>query len=116
MLEDTMLLSYVINSSGKHDLNSLANKHLSYDCIKYEDVVGSGVKQKIFSEVAVKDAAKYSCEDADITLKLYLYLLQKILTNETSYKLYKNISIGASYLLGSMGFYWVISRFIGIII
>tara|TARA_Y100000996_G_scaffold162042_1_gene125704 strand:+ start:4122 stop:6806 length:2685 start_codon:yes stop_codon:yes gene_type:complete len=93
MLEDTMLLSYVINSSGKHDLNSLANKHLSYDCIKYEDVVGSGVKQKIFSEVAVKDAAKYSCEDADITLKLYVYLLQKILTNETSYKLYKNIEI-----------------------
>ena len=31
------------------------------------------------------------------------------------YKIYTNASIGASYLLGSMGFYWVISRFIGIV-
>jgi hypothetical protein len=31
------------------------------------------------------------------------------------YKIYINASIGASYVLGSMGFYWVISRFIGIV-
>ena len=31
------------------------------------------------------------------------------------YKIYTNASIGASYVLGSMGFYWVISRFIGIV-
>jgi hypothetical protein len=39
-----------------------------------------------------------------------------ILWLANKYQFYKNASIGASYILGSMGFYWVISRFIGIII
>jgi hypothetical protein len=43
-------------------------------------------------------------------------LFGTILWLANKYQFYKNASIGASYILGSMGFYWVISRFIGIII
>jgi hypothetical protein len=43
-------------------------------------------------------------------------LFGSILWLANKYQFYKNASIGASYILGSMGFYWVISRFIGIII
>lgn len=43
-------------------------------------------------------------------------LFGSILWLSNKYQFYKNASIGASYILGSMGFYWVISRFIGIII
>lgn len=43
-------------------------------------------------------------------------LFGSILWFANKYQFYKKASIGASYILGSMGFYWVISRFIGIII
>jgi DNA polymerase-1 len=63
-IEDTMLLSYIYNSSGKHDLDSLAKKYLDYEKIKYDDVVGSGSKQKVFSEIDISEAKTYACEDA----------------------------------------------------
>jgi len=43
-------------------------------------------------------------------------LFGSILWFANKYQFYKKASIGASYIIGSMGFYWVISRFIGIII
>lgn len=88
-LYDTMLASYVLNSvAGKHDLDSVSARYINYTKIKYEDVVGKGVKKKNFSEVDIELASKYSAEDADIALRLYHYfdaefsskdLLQKVL-------------------------------------
>ena len=92
-LQDTMLMSYIYNSSGKHDLNSLAKKYLDYDVIKYEDVVGTGAKQKVFSEINVDVAMPYACEDADITLKLYEYFLKKLKPLKSQYDLYTNIEL-----------------------
>ena len=92
-LQDTMLMSYIYNSSGKHDLNSLAKKYLDYDVIKYEDVVGTGAKQKVFSEINVDVAMPYACEDADITLKLYKYFLKKLKPLKSQYDLYTNIEL-----------------------
>ena len=53
-IEDTMLMSYVLNSGGKHDLGTLASKFLDHDVISYEDVVGKGSKQILFNELSVK--------------------------------------------------------------
>ena len=77
-VEDTMLLSYIYNSSGKHDLDTLSEKYLNYKTTTYEDIVGSGVKQKSFAEINVKDAGNYACEDADVTLQLFNYLSKKL--------------------------------------
>ena len=93
MLQDTMLMSYIYNSSGKHDLNTIAKKYLDYDVIKYEDVVGSGTKQKIFSEINVDVAMPYACEDADITLKLYRYFLEKLKSLKSQYELYTTVEL-----------------------
>ena len=38
-LEDTMILSYIYNSSGRHDLDTLSNKYLNHPTTKYEDAV-----------------------------------------------------------------------------
>ena len=90
-VEDTMLLSYIYNSSGKHDLDTLSEKYLNYKTTTYEDIVGSGVKQKSFAEINVKDAGNYACEDADVTLQLFNYLSKKLNTLDGQQKLYRDI-------------------------
>ena len=46
--EDTMLMSYVIDSNQSHGMNKLSQKYLGHDCITYESLVGKGVKQLTF--------------------------------------------------------------------
>ena len=38
---DTMLESYVLNSvAGRHDMDSLADRHLNYKTTTFEDIAG----------------------------------------------------------------------------
>lgn len=71
MAFDTMLESYVLDSSHAHDMDSLALKHLGHRTIRFVDVAGKGAKQVTFNHVAIEKAAPYAAEDADITLKLH---------------------------------------------
>ena len=76
---DSMLESYVLNSSGnRHDLDSLAKKYLGYDTVHYEDVTGKGSKQIPFAQVDVHNAANYAAEDADVALRLHRALWPKL--------------------------------------
>jgi len=69
---DTMLESYVFNSSGnRHDLDTLAKKYLDVDTIVYEQVTGKGARQIPFAQVDVQRAGDYAAEDADVTLRLH---------------------------------------------
>ena len=70
-MEDTMLMSYVLNSSGKHDLETLAIKFLDHKPISYEDVAGKGKDQISFADVDILKATEYACEDSDLTFLLY---------------------------------------------
>ena len=92
-IEDTMILSYVYNSSRKHDLDSLADRYLDHVTIKYKDIVGSGIKQKNFSEVGIEEAVTYACEDSDLTLRLYNYLSDKLTTHKEQSILYNKIEL-----------------------
>ena len=85
-----MVLSYVFNSSGRHDLSTLSQKYLNHRMIEYEDVVGKGVKQKNFSEIDIETASEYACEDADITYRLFSFFNQKM-SDEKQLKLYQKI-------------------------
>ncbi len=69
---DTMLESYVLNSTGsRHDMSTLALKYLGYKVLKYEEVAGSGKSQVSFSQVDVEQAGHYAAEDADIAMRLH---------------------------------------------
>ncbi len=69
---DTMLESYVLDSTAsRHDMDTLALKHLSHNTIHYEDIAGKGAKQLTFNEIEVDTAATYAAEDADITFRLH---------------------------------------------
>jgi len=76
---DTMLESYVLNSTaGRHNMDALALRHLGYQTIAFEDVVGRGKKACTFDEVPVEQAAAYAAEDAAVTLKLHQILYPKL--------------------------------------
>lgn len=76
---DTMLESYVLNSSaGRHDMDTLALKYLGYKTQTFEEVAGKGAKQLRFDDVPVEKAAFYAAEDADITLKLHEVLYPQL--------------------------------------
>jgi DNA polymerase-1 len=76
---DTMLESYVFNSTGsRHDMDSLALKYLGRQTTHYEDIAGKGAKQISFSQVAVEEAGHYAAEDADITLQLHEHLWPRL--------------------------------------
>ncbi len=69
---DTMLESYVLNASaGRHDMDSLAERHLQRHTIHFEDIAGKGAKQLTFDQVPLEQAGPYAAEDADITLRLH---------------------------------------------
>lgn len=72
---DTMLESYVLNSvAGRHDMDSLALKHLGKKTFSFEEIAGKGAKQLTFNQIELEKAAVYAAEDADITLQLHLAL------------------------------------------
>ncbi|CAM2844059.1 DNA polymerase I [Legionella worsleiensis] len=69
---DTMLESYVLNSSaGRHDMDTLALKYLGHKTISFEDIAGKGAKQLRFDQIPVATAGVYAAEDADVTLQLH---------------------------------------------
>jgi DNA polymerase-1 len=76
---DTMLESYVFNSTGsRHDMDSLALKYLGLQTTHYETIAGKGAKQILFSQVPVNTAGHYAAEDADITLQLHEHLWPRL--------------------------------------
>jgi DNA polymerase-1 len=76
---DTMLESYVFNSTGsRHDMDSLALKYLGRQTTHYEDIAGKGARQIPFSQVPVETAGHYAAEDADVTLQLHQHLWPRL--------------------------------------
>jgi DNA polymerase-1 len=76
---DSMLESYVWNATAtRHDMDSLAQKYLGYETIKYEQVAGKGAKQIGFSQVDLDTACRYAAEDADVTVRLHQALWPKL--------------------------------------
>jgi DNA polymerase-1 len=76
---DTMLESYVFNSTGsRHDMDSLALKYLGRQTTHYEEVAGKGARQISFSQVSIEDASHYAAEDADITFQLHGHLWPRL--------------------------------------
>lgn len=69
---DTMIASYVIAPNSRaHSLDSLAFTLFGHEMIPIEALIGKkGAGQKNMSEVPLEDAAEYSCEDADYSLRL----------------------------------------------
>merc|ERR1711991_211367 len=71
-----------------HNMDTLSEIHLGHKCISYKELVGSGKKQLNFSEVDLKSATEYAAEDADVTLRLYELLSERV-NQESLNKIYE---------------------------
>tara|TARA_B110000259_G_scaffold37696_1_gene42726 strand:+ start:4330 stop:7062 length:2733 start_codon:yes stop_codon:yes gene_type:complete len=91
--EDTMLMSYILESNQSHGMDKLSKKYLGHECISYESLVGKGVKQITFDQVYLEDAAPYAAEDADVTLQLFQNLNVLLKENKNLLKVYNEIEI-----------------------
>ncbi|MGH8212767.1 MAG: DNA polymerase I, partial [Rhodanobacteraceae bacterium] len=100
---DSMLESYVLNATAsRHDMDTLAKRHLSYDTIKYSDVTGKGAKQISFSQVDLEGACRYAAEDADITLRLHRALWPQVQEQSSLRKLFEEIELPLVQILARM--------------
>ena len=100
---DTMLQSYVLNSTAtRHDMDSLARRHLGYQTISFEDVAGKGARQILFSQVDLETAGRYAAEDADITLRLHRALWPRLESEATLASVYRDIEMPLVPVLARM--------------
>jgi DNA polymerase-1 len=74
-------------------MDSLAQKHLGYRTIPYEEVAGKGAKQIGFSQVKLEDAARYAAEDADITLRLHRTLWPQLEAQPALERVFREIEM-----------------------
>jgi len=90
---DTMIASYVINPGlRQHNLDYLAQQYLNHKMIGYHDLVGKGKKEISFRDVGVEKACEYSCEDADMTLRL-MNILDERLRSEKNEDLFYDLEM-----------------------
>lgn len=91
---DTMLESYVLDSvSGRHDMDSLADRYLGHKTVSFEEIAGKGKNQLTFNQIALEQAAPYAAEDADVTLQLHQTLWPKIQESETLTTVFNDIEM-----------------------
>jgi DNA polymerase I len=78
-IDDTMLMSYVLEGGlHGHGMDELSELHLSHKPIAFSEVAGKGKDKITFDCVPVKEATRYSAEDADVTLRLHMLLKPKL--------------------------------------
>ena len=79
-LDDTMLMSYVLDAGKNgHGMDELSALHLSHTPISFGEVTGKGKDKITFDCVPIKEATRYSAEDADVTLRLALLLKPRLI-------------------------------------
>ncbi|MCS6926156.1 MAG: DNA polymerase I [Candidatus Binatia bacterium] len=96
---DTMLASYLLNPTNRHNLSDLAWEHLQYRMLTYDAVTEGGKKN--FAEVSVADATRYSGEDADITLRLAHRLFPRV-QQEGMARLFTEVEVPLVLVLARM--------------
>ncbi|MFA3781869.1 DNA polymerase I [Melioribacteraceae bacterium 4301-Me] len=75
---DTMLASYVLDPDQKHGMDDLSEKYLNYKPIPLTQLIGNKKEPSKIFEVDLEQLSNYSCEDADITYRLYEILLREL--------------------------------------
>ena len=78
-LDDTMLLSYALDSGRNgHGMDELSLRHLDHQPISFKDVAGTGRAKVTFDKVPIDKATPYAAEDADVTLRLWMMMKPRL--------------------------------------
>ena len=84
-------------------MDTLSEIHLGHKTISFKEVVGAGKKKLNFSDIEFNKATEYAAEDADITLRLYENLSER-LDEEKLNKIYENFEKPMVKLLSKLEF------------
>ncbi len=90
---DTMLESYTLNSTGRHNMDDLADRYLGHKTIEFETIAGKGKNQLTFDQIEISTAAEYAAEDADVTMKLHQVLWSQLSQEPALVKLFDEIEL-----------------------
>ncbi|KGQ29212.1 DNA polymerase I [Gallibacterium anatis] len=99
---DTMLESYTLDSTGRHNMDDLAKRFLHHDTIHFEDLAGKGKGQLTFDQITIDKAAEYAAEDADVTFKLHQALWSQLNQIPSLVKLFTEVELPLSQVLARM--------------
>jgi DNA polymerase-1 len=99
---DTLLQSYLLESHQRHDMDSLAERHLGVKTITYDEVTGKGASRIGFEQVELGRATEYAAEDADVTLQLHHALYPRVAADEKLARVYGEIEMPLVPVLYSM--------------
>ena len=91
--QDSMLESYVLDSTKRHGMDDLALRLLGHNTIHFEDIAGKGVKQLTFNQIDLEQAGPYAAEDADITLQIHQKLKEALDEEPTLKSVYEDIEL-----------------------
>ena len=91
--QDSMLESYVLDSTKRHNMDDMALRLLGISTIHFEDIAGKGAKQLTFNEIALEEAGPYAAEDADITLQIHQALAAELEKEPMLKSVYEDIEL-----------------------
>lgn len=91
--QDTMLESYVLDSTKRHNMDDMALRLLGHNTIHFEDIAGKGAKQLTFNQVDLTEAGPYAAEDADITLQIHQELQAELNQEPALKSVYEEIEL-----------------------
>jgi DNA polymerase-1 len=103
-IEDTMLISYTLDAgTNRHNMDTLSEIHLGHKTISFKELVGTGKNKLNFSDIKLDKATEYAAEDADVTLRLYENLKER-LNEEKLNKIYEYFEKPMVKLLSKLEF------------
>ena len=100
LIFDTMIASYVDHADRRHGLKSLSLELLGQNQQEIKELIGTGKKMKLFSEVDVVPAAAYAACDTFATLELARYFLARF--DEKQQTLFYEIEMPLARVLADM--------------
>jgi DNA polymerase I len=99
---DTMLESYVLNSTERHDMDSMASRYLNYKTTTFNELTKLDKKQLPIEAVEIEKTTQYAAEDADITLQLHDKLWPELEKDEKLATLFTDIEMPIAIVLAEM--------------
>ena len=69
---DTMVASYLLDAGARnHNLDALSQQYLDHKPIPIVELIGKGKNERRMDDVPLEDVAEYAAEDADVALRLW---------------------------------------------
>jgi DNA polymerase-1 len=100
--DDSMVMSFLVDSKLRHNLDDLSSRYLDLRPIPFEAVVGKGKGQKRFDEADFDHAVQYAAEDADLALQLCRKLEPLLLADPALSLLYRKVDLPLVQVLADL--------------